>query len=191
MTEEVQPLEAPPDESPGFVVRDYLTKVLGTLTFENFAPVPNGNITICGILFHYRVGLFLGVPSQAIVACGQFVKLQQSREKAQHWTNLKVLEPELPEKCLYQHFPGSPDRWEPPSKESPAAAILQQLATMQQAQAAQLKQAAMQNPLYQGGLGQGLMQPLFQGTQATPQQPPPRSYTPLGLGDLFKKYLGS
>lgn len=111
MTVIVQPITPPPADSAGEVITQYLQKLLGTLTFENFAATQDGDITIYDTVFHYRVGLFLAVPTEAIIAAGQFVKMNQIKERAKWWLGLKVIDPEQPDKCLYDGIL----RWQPPS----------------------------------------------------------------------------
>ena len=100
MTVIVQPITVPPPETASDVITQHLQKLLGTLTYENFAATPDGNITLLDTVFHYRVGLFLAVPTEAIIAAGQFVKMHQIKETAKYWTGLKVIDPDKPDDCL-------------------------------------------------------------------------------------------
>ena len=123
MTVIVQPITVPPPETASDVVAQHLQKLLGTLTYENFAATPDGNITLLDTVFHYRVGLFLAVPTEAIIAAGQFVKMHQIKEKAKYWTGLKVIDPDRPDDCLYERYNVNFDRleqdhWCPPSLQS-------------------------------------------------------------------------
>ncbi len=110
MTIIVQPITVPPPETASDVIAQHLQKLLGTLTYENFAATPDGNITLLDTVFHYRVGLFLAVPTEAIIAAGQFVKMHQIKEKAKYWTGLKVIDPDRPDECLY-----GDSHWQPPN----------------------------------------------------------------------------
>ncbi len=130
MTVIVQPITVPPPETASDVIAQHLQKLLGTMTYENFAATTDGNITLLDTVFHYRVGLFLAVPTEAIIAAGQFVKMHQIKEKAKWWVGLKVIDPDKPDECLYErqkHFPGEPLRvgvengWCPPSLQSAGA----------------------------------------------------------------------
>ena len=104
MTVIVQPMTMPPPETASDVIAQHLQKLLGTLTYENFAATSHGNITILDTTFYYRVGLFLAVPTEAIIAAGQFVKMHQIKEKAKYWTGLKVIDPDKPDDCLYERY---------------------------------------------------------------------------------------
>ena len=120
MTVIVQPITVPPPETASDVIAQHLQKLLGTLTYENFAATPDGNITLLDTVFHYRVGLFLAVPTEAIIAAGQFVKMHQIKETAKYWTGLKVIDPDKPDDCLYERYDIGSDRrtvngWCPPS----------------------------------------------------------------------------
>src|SRR5580700_542500 len=109
MTVIVQPITVPPPESANDVIAQHLQKLLGTLTYENFAGTQDGEVTIYDTKFYYRVGLFLAVPTEAIIAAGQFVKMQQIKEKAKWWVGLKVIDPERPEECLYDQLLHQPN----------------------------------------------------------------------------------
>lgn len=108
MTIIVQPITVPPPETASDMIAQHLQKLLGTMTYENFAATQDGNITLLDTVFHYRVGLFLAVPTEAIIAAGQFVKMHQIKDKAKYWTGLKVIDPDKPDDCLYEQH------WHPP-----------------------------------------------------------------------------
>jgi hypothetical protein len=97
-------------------ITDYLTDLLGDLPFEAFEQAPLGNITLLGTKFSMRVGVFLSMASQVIIAQQQFVKMrhvQQYDKRA-----LKVIDPKEPDKCLYwaggEGQAGAGPTWEPP-----------------------------------------------------------------------------
>jgi hypothetical protein len=173
MTIIVQPITVPPPESASDVIAQHLQKLLGTLTFEHFAVFPTGEITIYNTTFYYRVGLFLAVPTEAIIAAGQFVKVHQIKEKAKWWVGLKVIDPERPEECLYDQFLHQPNinlasiptkGWHPPSlnagQSTQQSTVYAQNSLMLQSGIAGLGQLqAIPNPLA-NQKPQGLIQPL-------------------------------
>jgi hypothetical protein len=97
-------------------ITDYLTDLLGDLPFEAFEMNPTGNIILLGTKFSMRIGVFLGMPSQAIMAQQQFVKMRHVQKFDKR--ALKVLDPKEPDRCLYklggvgQYGVGS--TWQPP-----------------------------------------------------------------------------
>ena len=58
------------------VMLDYLERVLGSTSFEDFEKVFSGELTIGGVKFFMRVGLYMNRPVQAIMALGIYVKLR-------------------------------------------------------------------------------------------------------------------
>ena len=94
------------------IVSEYLTRLLGTLDFVSFAQVPSGEITLLDITFKMRVGKFLGVPTGAIIAAEQFVKMKS--DPSLEGYDLGVLDPKNPDACLYDDHQGS-KTWRPPA----------------------------------------------------------------------------
>ena len=97
-------------------ITDYLTDLLGDLPFEAFEMNPTGNIILLGTKFSMRIGVFLGMPSQAIMAQQQFVKMRHVQKFDKR--ALKVLDPKEPDSCLYQCGGvgqyGAGPTWQPP-----------------------------------------------------------------------------
>ena len=83
------------------VISDYLTELLGTLTFKHFEAITSGEVTLLGTTFYMRIGTFLGVPTQAIIAEEQFVKMQQRTDIDTTRYELKPLDPKDPSSCFY------------------------------------------------------------------------------------------
>jgi hypothetical protein len=139
------------------LISDYLTDLLGTLSFPSFEATENGEIILLGTRFYMRIGKFLGQPSQAIIAKQQFVKMQ-------HVTGydkklLKVIDPKCPDESLYEIGLGPTARrtWRPPTQAADDAALLS--ARAQMIQQAVLAQTHRQ---YEQGIlsGQGISQQL-------------------------------
>jgi len=94
-------------------ITDYLTDLLGDLPFEAFEQVPTGEITLLGTKFAMRIGVFLGMASQVVIAQQQFVKMRhvQNFDKRA----LRVLDPREPNCCLYTTGQyGVGPTWQPP-----------------------------------------------------------------------------
>ena len=83
------------------LIADYLTDLLGTLSFPSFEAADNGEITLLGTKFYMRIGKFLGQPTQAIIAEGQFVKMQHTTVHYDK-NDLKVIDPKDPDSSLYE-----------------------------------------------------------------------------------------
>jgi len=92
------------------LITDYLTDLLGTLSFPSFEAAEAGEITLLGTRFYMRIGKFLGQPSQAIIAEKQFVKMRHVTEYDKN--DLKVLEVSDPDCCLYDN-----GHWCPPFRQ--------------------------------------------------------------------------
>jgi hypothetical protein len=149
-------------------------------------------VTIYDTKFYYRVGLFLAVPTEAIIAAGQFVKMHQIKEKAKYWTGLKVIDPDRPEDCLYDQLNFQPNinlqsiptkGWCPPSL---SAGVAQQN-TLYSQQSLLAQQGILGgNPLGQYGQpNPALSQRLHAAVQ---QQPPPN--IPYSRPTLWGKIFG-
>ena len=101
MTIIVKPEIVPTAETSDQVIGDWLERLLGTLSYPQFETVKDGNITIMQTKFSMRVGKWLGRPTQAIMAHGQFVKLHTFIDVKHNKENLKLLNPDRPDDCLY------------------------------------------------------------------------------------------
>jgi hypothetical protein len=90
--------------------------LLGDLPFEAFEQVPTGEITLLGTKFAMRIGVFLGMASQVVIAQQQFVKMRHVQKYDKR--ALKVLDPKEPDSCLYQCGGvgqyGAGPTWQPP-----------------------------------------------------------------------------
>jgi hypothetical protein len=123
MTVIVAPTEPLTMHTSDDVISAYLSDLLGTLSFESFEAAENATITLMKTKFYLRIGVFLGVPSKAIIAEQQFVKMQHcdGYDKA----DLKVLDPKDPNTCLYGDGTDW-GHWRPPYRAPAGYAGLQQ-----------------------------------------------------------------
>lgn len=83
-----------------------LEKMIELYTWEDFEATEQGRILVVNrqwgsIPYFMRVGLHLNRATQAIMACGQFLRMRPVTE-GDGWRKLKKLYPSNPNACLYR-----------------------------------------------------------------------------------------
>jgi hypothetical protein len=114
MTVIVKPRKAPTGTSDE-VITAWLNELLGSVSWPQFEATENGDLLILNTKFSMRIGTFLGVPSQAIIAQGQFLRMQHRKDFI-GFQELVPLIAEAPDKSLYNGTP----RWMPKVKPAPS-----------------------------------------------------------------------